>query len=409
MWLCCNWSAHPSFYNKVFFYRYNISYIWLRDYISYTLKYDFFIFDFLFSSHCLYIYIICSSRLNLRVEERRLRMVLVYYVIYSLIVIVPILISVAYLTLLERKILGYSQLRKGPNVVGLYGVLQPLADGVKLFSKEIVIPSHANIFLFSFAPVLALLMGLIPWFIFPWGGCYNGMLVDHGFSLLILLAILSIGIFGVLLSGWSSSSKYAFLGSIRAVAQMISYEVSLSIILMGVIISVGSLSLSYIYIIQNRTSLLLFSLWPMAFIYLVSMLAETNRAPFDLSEGESELVSGYNVEYSSMPFALFFLAEYSHIIFSGFVFAILFMGGNQYEIFNDWILFSSLLSALSLCFKGTLVSFCFLWVRTSFPRIRYDQLMDMLWKNYLPLSISILWVINSLIIGFNLGITSSVF
>lgn len=161
------------------------------------------------------------------------------------------------------------------------------------------------------------------------------MLINHSYSLLVLLAILSIGIFGVLLSGWSSSSKYAFLGSVRAVAQMISYEVSLSIILMGVILTVGSLSLSYIYTIQNKTALLLFSLWPMAFIYLVSMLAETNRAPFDLSEGESELVSGYNVEYSSMPFALFFLAEYSHIIFSGFVFAILFMGGNQYRIFSE--------------------------------------------------------------------------
>ena len=190
---------------------------------------------------------------------------------------------------------------------------------------------------------------------------------------------------------------------------MISYEVSLSIILMGVILTVGSLSLSYIYTIQNKTALLLFSLWPMAFIYLVSMLAETNRAPFDLSEGESELVSGYNVEYSSMPFALFFLAEYSHIIFSGFVFAILFMGGNQYRIFSEWEIISAVLSALSLCLKGTLVSFFFLWVRTSFPRIRYDQLMDMLWKNYLPLSISILWIINSLIIGLNLGITSSTF
>ena len=409
MWFCCNWSTYSSFYHKVLFYRNNISYIWLRNYISYTLEYIFLISDFCFTNYCLCIYIIRSIGTHLWVKERGFRMILIYYVVYSLIIIVPILISVAYLTLLERKVLGYSQLRKGPNVVGLYGVLQPLADGVKLFSKEIVIPSHANIFLFSFAPILALLMGLIPWFIFPWGGYHNGMLVDHGFSLLILLAILSIGIFGVLLSGWSSSSKYAFLGSIRAVAQMISYEVSLSIILMGVILTVGSLSLSYIYTIQTKTALLLFSLWPMAFIYLVSMLAETNRAPFDLSEGESELVSGYNVEYSSMPFALFFLAEYSHIIFSGFIFAILFMGGNQYGIFRGWVLLSSIFSALSLCFKGTLISFCFLWVRTSFPRIRYDQLMDMLWKNYLPLSISILWVINSLIIGLNLGITSSIF
>ena len=333
-------------------------------------------------------------------------MIVIYYLLYSLIIIVPILIAVAYLTLLERKILGYSQLRKGPNVVGIYGILQPLADGVKLFSKEIIIPSHANIFLFSFAPVLALLMGLIPWFIFPWGNYCNGIIVDHSFSLLILLAILSIGIFGVLLSGWSSNSKYAFLGSIRAVAQMISYEVSLSIILMSIIITLGSLNLSYIYLIQNKVSFLLAALWPMALIYFVSMLAETNRAPFDLSEGESELVSGYNVEYSSMPFALFFLAEYSHIIFSGFIFAILFMGANHYSMFSKWGLISSLISGLSLCLKGVLISFFFLWVRTSFPRVRYDQLMSMLWKNYLPLSISIMWLINSIIIGFNLGITS---
>ena len=409
MRVCRDRPAYSSLYYKVFFYRDNISHIWPGDNISYTLKFINFFFNSDFSGYCLHIYFICSVGACLWMEERGSGMVLVYYLFYSLIIIVPILISVAYLTLLERKVLGYSQLRKGPNVVGLYGILQPLADGVKLFSKEIVIPSHANIFLFSFAPILALLMGLIPWFIFPWGGYYNGMLVNHSYSLLVLLAILSIGIFGVLLSGWSSSSKYAFLGSVRAVAQMISYEVSLSIILMGVILTVGSLSLSYIYTIQNKTALLLFSLWPMAFIYLVSMLAETNRAPFDLSEGESELVSGYNVEYSSMPFALFFLAEYSHIIFSGFVFAILFMGGNQYKIFSEWGIVSAIFSALSLCLKGTLVSFFFLWVRTSFPRIRYDQLMDMLWKNYLPLSISILWVINSLIIGLDLGMTSSVF
>lgn len=339
-------------------------------------------------------------------SQRRFGMTIIYCVLYFLIIVVPILISVAYLTLLERKILGYSQIRKGPNVVGLYGVLQPLADGVKLFSKEIIIPSHANLFLFSFAPILALLMGLVPWFIFPWGGYSNGLMLDHSFSLLILLAILSVGIFGVLLSGWSSSSKYAFLGSIRAVAQMISYEVSLSIILMGIIVTIGSINLAYIYLMQEQVSPLIFSLWPLAFIYLVSMLAETNRAPFDLSEGESELVSGYNVEYSSMPFALFFLAEYSHIIFSSFIFAILFMGANQ---FNWWegVILKNIFASFGLCIKGTIICFCFLWVRTSFPRIRYDQLMGLLWKNYLPVSIALLWLINGILVGFNLGISSS--
>ena len=321
---------------------------------------------------------------------------------------IPILISVAYLTLLERKILGYSQLRKGPNVVGLYGVLQPLADGVKLFSKEIVLPSHINLMIYMISPVLTLIMGLVPWFIFPWGGVKEGILIAHPYSLLLMLAILSVGIFGVLLSGWSSNSKYAFLGSIRAVAQMISYEVSLSLILMAIIVVTGSLNLTYIYQIQSIINFLILSLWPIAFIYLVSMLAETNRAPFDLSEGESELVSGYNVEYSSMAFALFFLAEYSHIIFSSFIFVILFMGEYNFKIINAQSILIPLISPIIISVKGAIISFIFLWVRTSFPRIRYDQLMSLLWKNYLPLSISLLWLINSIIINFNIGISTAI-
>lgn len=321
---------------------------------------------------------------------------------------IPILISVAYLTLLERKILGYSQLRKGPNVVGLYGVLQPLADGVKLFSKEIVLPSHINLMIYMISPVLTLIMGLVPWFIFPWGGVKEGILIAHPYSLLLMLAVLSVGIFGVLLSGWSSNSKYAFLGSIRAVAQMISYEVSLSLILMAIIVVTGSLNLTYIYQIQSIINFLILSLWPIAFIYLVSMLAETNRAPFDLSEGESELVSGYNVEYSSMAFALFFLAEYSHIIFSSFIFVILFMGEYNFKIINTQSILIPLISPIVISIKGAIISFIFLWVRTSFPRIRYDQLMSLLWKNYLPLSISLLWLINSIIINFNVGISTAI-
>ena len=321
---------------------------------------------------------------------------------------IPVLISVAYLTLLERKILGYSQLRKGPNVVGLYGILQPLADGVKLFTKEIVLPSHINLIIYIISPILTLIMGLIPWFIFPWGGLKEGVLIEHPYSLLLMLAILSVGIFGVLLSGWSSNSKYAFLGSIRAVAQMISYEVSLSLILMSVIIVTGSLNLSYIYQIQSLTNFLLVSLWPISFIYLISMLAETNRAPFDLSEGESELVSGYNVEYSSMAFALFFLAEYSHIIFSSFIFVILFMGELNLNLIDIKSGLNWIYTPLIISLKGAIISFIFLWVRTSFPRIRYDQLMSLLWKNYLPLSISLLWIINTVIIGFNIGISSSI-
>lgn len=321
---------------------------------------------------------------------------------------VPILISVAYLTLLERKILGYSQLRKGPNVVGLYGILQPLADGVKLFSKEIVLPSHINLMIYMVSPVLTLIMGLVPWFIFPWGGVKEGILIAHPYSLLLMLAILSVGIFGVLLSGWSSNSKYAFLGSIRAVAQMISYEVSLSLILMAIIVITGSLNLTYIYQVQSVINFLIISLWPIAFIYLISMLAETNRAPFDLSEGESELVSGYNVEYSSMAFALFFLAEYSHIIFSSFIFVILFMGEYNFKILSTQSNIISITSPIIISIKGAIISFIFLWVRTSFPRIRYDQLMSLLWKNYLPLSISLLWLLNSIVINFNIGISTAI-
>ena len=335
-------------------------------------------------------------------------MSIIIFIINSLIIIIPILISVAYLTLLERKILGYSQLRKGPNVVGLYGILQPLADGVKLFSKEIVLPSHINLMVYMVSPILTLIMGLIPWFIFPWGGVKEGILISHPYSLLLMLAILSVGIFGVLLSGWSSNSKYAFLGSIRAVAQMISYEVSLSLILMAIIIVTGSLNLTYIYQVQSIINFLIISLWPIAFIYLVSMLAETNRAPFDLSEGESELVSGYNVEYSSMAFALFFLAEYSHIIFSSFIFVVLFMGEYNFKILSVQSVLIPLISPIIISIKGAIISFIFLWVRTSFPRIRYDQLMSLLWKNYLPLSISLLWLLNSMIINFNIGISTAI-
>ena len=335
-------------------------------------------------------------------------MSIIIFIINSLIIIIPILISVAYLTLLERKILGYSQLRKGPNVVGLYGILQPLADGVKLFSKEIVLPSHINLMVYMVSPILTLIMGLIPWFIFPWGGVKEGILISHPYSLLLMLAILSVGIFGVLLSGWSSNSKYAFLGSIRAVAQMISYEVSLSLILMAIIIVTGSLNLTYIYQVQSIINFLIVSLWPIAFIYLVSMLAETNRAPFDLSEGESELVSGYNVEYSSMAFALFFLAEYSHIIFSSFIFVVLFMGEYNFKILSVQSVLIPLISPIIISIKGAIISFIFLWVRTSFPRIRYDQLMSLLWKNYLPLSISLLWLLNSIIINFNIGISTAI-
>nr|YP_010968441.1 NADH dehydrogenase subunit 1 [Monoserius pennarius]WNO18780.1 NADH dehydrogenase subunit 1 [Monoserius pennarius] len=312
---------------------------------------------------------------------------LLYQLIKFLIISVPVLISVAYLTLMERKVIGYSQLRKGPNVVGVYGLLQPLADGLKLFSKELIIPNHVNIFIYLLAPVLSLTLALGVWAIFPFGGFSS--VSDINLGILFIFAISSIGVYATLMSGWSSNSKYAFLGALRAAAQMISYEVSIGIILICVVLLSGSLNLYKIFFSQNQSIWYLIPLLPIAIIFFISCLAETNRAPFDLTEGESELVSGYNVEYSSMAFALFFLAEYAHIIFMSFLFVILFWGGITYYL------------NLLFFIKGVFIIFAFVWVRTSFPRLRYDQLMHLLWKTYLPFSICCIILINSIIWFFN--------
>ncbi len=309
-----------------------------------------------------------------------------------IIIIIPILISVAYLTLAERKVIGYMQHRKGPNVVGVYGLLQPLADGLKLFTKEVIVPNHVSIFLYFFSPVLALLLAILVWSVFPFG--QTKVISDISLSLLFILAVSSIGVYAILISGWSSNSKYAFIGSLRAAAQMISYEVSIGLILISVILCSGTLNLSLLILCQYQSIWFIFPLLPAAIMFFISCLAETNRAPFDLTEGESELVSGYNVEYSSMAFALFFLAEYSHIIFMSFLFSLLFLGGGHILYFSKDIF---------IFLKGGLIVFLFIWVRASFPRLRYDQLMTLLWKTYLPLSISFillintsLWILNSL-------------
>ena len=306
-----------------------------------------------------------------------------------LIVAVPVLISVAYLTLAERKIIGYSQTRKGPNVVGIYGLLQPLADGVKLFSKEMVIPNHVSIFLYFFSPILALTLGLVVWGLLPLN--FYSMMSDINLGILIIFALSSVGVYAILMSGWSSNSKYAFMGSLRAAAQMISYEVSIGLIVISVILCGGTMNLLNIIQVQEQLTWFLLPLLPAALMFFISCLAETNRAPFDLTEGESELVSGYNVEYSSMTFALFFLAEYSHIIFMSFLFAVIFLGGWSFIISSPIILF----------IKGTFIVFLFVWVRTSFPRLRYDQLMSLLWKTYLPLSIGLILLVNTLLWCFN--------
>ena len=315
---------------------------------------------------------------------------LVFEIIKFFIVIVPVLISVAYLTLGERKVLGYTQTRKGPNVVGIYGLLQPLADGVKLFSKEMIIPNHVSLFLYFFAPILALTLGLLVWAVLPLGSLL--VLSDIQLGILLIFALSSVGVYAILISGWSSNSKYAFIGALRAAAQMISYEVSIGLIIISVILCSSCFNLTSIINSQNQGVWFLFPLLPAAIMFFISCLAETNRAPFDLTEGESELVSGYNVEYSSMSFALFFLAEYSHIIFMSFLFVIMFMGG--YSLLGVNI-------TLSLFVKAGLIVFLFVWVRTSFPRLRYDQLMTLLWKTYLPLSLSFIILVNALLWSIN--------
>lgn len=303
-----------------------------------------------------------------------------------LIIIIPVLISVAYLTLAERKVLGYTQTRKGPNVVGVYGLLQPLADGLKLFSKEMIIPNHVSLFLYFFAPILALTLSLLVWAITPLG--VSHVLTDVSLGVLLIFALSSVGVYAILMSGWSSNSKYAFIGALRAAAQMISYEVSIGLILISTILLASSFNLIIMTNAQNQSTWFVFPLLPAAIMFLVSCFAETNRAPFDFTEGESELVSGYNVEYSSMSFALFFLAEYSHIIFMSFLFTILFLGSTSFWTYTySWVLL------IKVCF----VIFTFLWVRTSFPRLRYDQLMALLWKTYLPLSLSFIILVNALL------------
>lgn len=310
-----------------------------------------------------------------------------------IIIVVPLLIAVAYVTLAERKIMGSMQLRKGPNVVGVFGLIQPLADGLKLFSKETILPTHSNIMIFILGPILSLMLALISWGVIPYSE--TAVLSDINVSVLYLFAVSSISVYAILMSGWGSNSKYAFFGAIRAAAQMISYEVCIGLILLSVIVCVGELNLIKIVNAQ-KDCWFIFPLFPAALMFFVSALAETNRAPFDHAEGESELVSGFNTEYSGMTFALFFLAEYSHIILMSLLTALLFLGG--------WLPFTQVLSfipgEINLGLKTTLLVFTFVWVRASFPRMRYDALMQLLWKSYLPLSLGYLILVSSIMIIF---------
>nr|ABO14017.1 NADH dehydrogenase subunit 1 [Heterophallus milleri] len=304
-------------------------------------------------------------------------------IISPLMLFIFIMLAVALLTLLERKVLGYMQLRKGPNVVGPYGLLQPFADGVKLLTKEPIRPSTASPLLFMLTPIMAFTLALTLWAPLP----LPSPLADLNLGLLFILALSSLTVYSILGSGWASNSKYALIGALRAVAQTISYEVSLGLILLSTILLAGGFTLQTFNTAQEQVWLIFPSL-PLATMWYVSTLAETNRAPFDLTEGESELVSGFNVEYAGGPFALFFLAEYANIILMNTLTTSLFLGSTFNHTLPE-------LTSLTIMIKTALLVTIFLWVRASYPRFRYDQLMHLTWKNFLPITLAlVIWYLS---------------
>ena len=306
-----------------------------------------------------------------------------------LLVTVPLLVAVAYMTYVDRKVWASIQLRRGPNVVGPFGLLQPLADGVKLFLKETIVPSSANSILFLIAPMITFMTALIAWAVVPFDDGW--VIADINVGILYLFAISSLGVYGVIIAGWASNSKYAFLGALRSAAQMVSYEVSIGFVLITVLLCVGSLNLTQVVVAQSGWFFNWFwlPLLPMFVIFFVSALAETNRTPFDLPMSEAELVQGFQTEYSSMPFALFFLGEYANMILLSALGAILFLGGWMSPI--PYAPFTYVPGVVWFALKIAFLLFVFSWTKGTLPRYRYDQLMRLGWKVFLPVSLG--WVV----------------
>ena len=316
-------------------------------------------------------------------------------VLKILLIVVPLLLFIAYLTYFERKVIGAIQLRKGPNVVGPFGLFQPIADGIKLLTKETIFPENSNKLIFIFSPILTFTLALIGWAVIPID--YKIVLADINVGVMYIFAVSSLGVYGIIMAGWASNSRYAFLGALRSAAQMISYEVSIGLIIISVLITSGSLNLTEIVMKQQKMWYVI-PHFPMFIIFFISTLAETNRAPFDLPEAESELVAGYNVEYSSMSFGLFFLGEYGNMILMSSMSTILFLGGWLPPV--DISFFQNIPGFIWFLLKVTFLLFLFLWVRATLPRYRYDQLMRLGWKVFLPLSLSWIIITSSVVIYF---------
>jgi NADH-quinone oxidoreductase subunit H len=309
---------------------------------------------------------------------------------------IPLLLAVAYFTVAERKIMGAVQRRRGPNVIGFIGLFQALADGLKLFVKETTFPSNSNLAVFLLAPVLSFLLSIVSWAVIPFS--HTAVLADINLGILYIFALSSLNVYGLVLAGWASNSKYAFLGALRSTAQMISYEISIGFIILTIAVCVGSLNLSKIVLVQKEIWLLV-PLFPLFVMFCISMLAETNRHPFDLPEAEAELVSGYNVEYSAMTFALFFLAEYSNMLLMSALSAILFLGGwlPPINIFPLTLVPGSIWFSIKVGFGAVF----FILTRATLPRYRYDQLMYLGWKCFLPFAIGYLMFVIGILISFN--------